>query len=107
MAPVKRPHVQYECEDSDAVSIRLSMLRLDDVVFAGVWGEVLTRIYQHLGQESPFYITIMVTHANGSSGYVPDDAYNQVTYDIVTSHLKPGCAKNGIVNGFLDMLGSQ
>jgi hypothetical protein len=49
----------------------------------------------------------MVTHANGSSGYIPDDAaYDQVSYEITTTRLKPGCAEDAIVNGILD-LGSK
>ena len=47
----------------------------------------------------------MVTHANGSSGYIPDEAaYSQISYEITTSRLKPGCAEDGIVNGFLEMM---
>ena len=47
----------------------------------------------------------MVTHANGSSGYIPSDtAFDRISYEITTSHLKPGCAENAIVNGFLDMI---
>jgi hypothetical protein len=47
----------------------------------------------------------MVTHANGSSGYIPNDAaFDQISYEITTSHLKPGCAENAIVNGLLDMI---
>jgi hypothetical protein len=108
VVPGQRSRAEYQWEDSDPVNIRLSMLRLDDVVFAGVSGELLTRIYQHLKRQSPFNATVMVTHANGSSGYIPDDdAYNEVSYEIVTSHLKPGCAENAIVNGFLDMMEAQ
>ena len=48
----------------------------------------------------------MVTHANGSSGYIPDDAaFHQVSYEITTSHLKPGCAENAIVNGVVKQIG--
>jgi neutral ceramidase len=44
-------------------------------------------------------------HANGSSGYIPDDAaFQQISYEITTSHLKPGCAENAIVNGFLSLM---
>jgi len=47
----------------------------------------------------------MLTHANGSSGYIPNDAaYEQASYEITTNHLKPGCAENALVNGFLDMM---
>ncbi len=30
--------------------------------------------HQHLRKVSPFTLTVMVTHANGSIGYIPDDA---------------------------------
>ena len=52
----------------------------------------------------PSQYTVMVTHANGSSGYIPDDAaFEQVSYEITTSRLRPGCAENAIVNGFLKL----
>ena len=97
----------FKFEDSDPVNIRLSLLRINEVAVAGVSGEVLTQIYQHLMRETPLSHTIMVTHANGSSGYIPDDAaYDQVSYEITTTRLKPGCAEDAIVNGILD-LGSK
>jgi len=108
VAPGPTPRAQYTFEDADPVSIRLSLLRINDVVLAGVSGEVFTRIFLHLKKESPFNHTIMVTHANGSSGYIPsDDAFDPVSYENTASHLKPGCAENGIVNGFLEMMGSE
>jgi hypothetical protein len=61
-----------------------------------------------LKRESPFNDTVMVTHANGSSGYIPsDDAFDQISYEITTSRLKPGCAETGIVNGLLEMMGAE
>jgi hypothetical protein len=108
LEPGDRPRADYKWEDSDPVNIRLSLLKLNDVALAGVSGEVFIHIYQRLKHESPFNDTIMVTHANGSSGYIPnDDAFDQVSYEITTSRLKRGCAENGIVNGFLEMMGSQ
>ena len=79
---------------------------LNKIALAGVSGEVLTPIFQRLKKESPFTDTIMVTHANGLSGYIPDDAaYKEGGYEVVSgSKLKPGCAEGGIVNGFLDMM---
>jgi hypothetical protein len=83
-------------------------LKVNDVALTGVSGEVFTHIYQHLKKESPFNGTIMVTHANGSSGYIPsDDAFDHISYENTVSHLKPGCAENGIVNGLLEMMRSQ
>ena len=76
-----------------------------NIALAGVSGEVFTLIHQHLKQESPFRNTIMVTHANGASGYIPNDAgFEQISYEVTTSRLKPGCAENAIVNGFLDLM---
>jgi hypothetical protein len=103
--PGPRPRKEYTFTDAGPVNIRLSLLMLNEVALTGVSGEVLTMIHQRLKQESPFSHTLMVTHTNGSSGYIPDDAaFNQVSYEITTSHLKPGCAENAIVNGFLGMM---
>lgn len=87
------------------MSIRLSLLVIKDIAIAGVSGEVLTNISLRLKRESPFNRTVMVTHANGSSGYLPDDAaYDQVSYEITATRVKRGCAENAIVNGFLEMM---
>ena len=100
-----RPRTEYQFADADPVNIRLGLVMIDNVALAGVSGEVFTQIAQHLRKESPFQQTIMVTHANGSSGYIPSDAaFDQVGYEVTTSRLKPGCAENAIVNGFLDLM---
>jgi len=99
------PRADYKFKDSSPVNIRLSLLMLNKIAVAGVSGEVLTPIFQRLKKESPFTDTIMVTHANGLSDYIPNDAaYSQLGYEVVSSGLKPGCAESGIVNGFLDMM---
>ncbi len=104
--PGPRPRKDYKFEDAEPVDIRLSVLTIGEIALAGVSGEVLTPIYLHLKQQSPVRQTIMVTHANGSSGYIPDDAsFDQVSYEITTSRLKPGCAENAIVNGLVGLMG--
>ena len=68
---------------------------------AGVSGEVLTMINEHLKKAVPSRHVVMVTHANGSSGYIPDDAaFAQVSYEITTTRLKPGCAETAIMDDF-------
>ncbi len=99
------PGREYKFEDSDPVAIRLSLVVINDIAIAGVSGEVLTNIGVRLKKESPFNRTIMITHCNGSSGYIPDDAaYDQVSYEIATTRLKRGCAEDAIVNGFMAMM---
>lgn len=99
------PRKEYKFESASPVSIRLSLLMLNHVALAGVSGEVFTPIYFHLKEKSPFRNTIMVTHANGASGYIPNDAaFNDISYEITTSHLSPGCAEDAIVNGLTGMM---
>jgi hypothetical protein len=103
--PGPTPRPEYKFADSDPVNIRLGLIMIGDVALAGVSGEVLTPIALRLKRESPFPQTIMITHANGSSGYIPnDDAYGQISYEITASRLKPGCAENEIVNGLLGLM---
>jgi hypothetical protein len=101
------PNREYKIEDADPVPIRLSLLVINDIAIAGVSGEVLTNIWLRLKREFPFSRTVMVTHCNGSSGYLPDDAaYDQVSYEIVATRVKRGCAEDAIVNGFAEMMAS-
>jgi neutral ceramidase len=103
--PRRRKDLNYEFLDADPVDIRLSVLMINHIAFAGVSGEVLTMIGTRLKKESPFRQTMMVTNCNGSSGYLPDDAaYDQISYEIVTTHVKRGCAEKVIVNGLLELM---
>ena len=99
------PRKVYKWEESDPVSIRLSLLMINDIALAGVSGEVMTMIHEHLKKKSTSSRPVMVTHANGSNGYIPDDAaFEQISYEITTSRLKPGCAENAIVDGFFNLM---
>jgi hypothetical protein len=103
--PGPTPRAEYKFSDTDPVSIRLGLLTINDIALAGVSGEVFTLISRRLQRESPFAHTVMVTHTNGSSGYIPNDAaFDPVSYEVTASRLKPGCAEDGIVNGFLKMM---
>lgn len=103
--PGPLPRKEYQWEDSGPVNIRLSLLIINDIALAGVSGEVLTMIHEHLKKRVTSSRIVMVTHANGSSGYIPDDAaFEQISYEITTSHLKPGCAENAIVDGFFNLM---
>ena len=103
--PGPTPRADYRFSDADPVPIRLRLLTIDRVALAGVSGEVFTLIAQRLKKESPFTHTVMLTHTNGSSGYIPNDAaFDPVSYEVTASRLKPGCAEDAIVNGFLDLM---
>jgi hypothetical protein len=60
-----------------------------------------------LKEQSPLANTFVVTLANGmaNSGYIPNDAaFGALTFQVLGSRLKPGCAETAIVNGLLDLL---
>jgi len=106
--PGPTPRAEYKFNDADSVSIRLSLLMINDIALAGVSGEVFTLIAQRLQKASPARHTVMVTHTNGSSGYIPNDAaFEPVSYEVTASRLKPGCAEGAIVKGFLELIGGR
>ena len=55
-----------------------------------------SQIGMRLKAEAPASKTLMVTLANGSagSGYIySDEAYSHLTFQVIGSRLKPGCAE--------------
>jgi neutral ceramidase len=96
-------------EDGDPVNIRLGAMRIGNIELTSVDAEIYTEIAQRLKRESPFANTFMVTLANGAanSGYIPNDAATgALTFQVLGSRLKPGCAETAIVNGLLDLMGT-
>ena len=94
-------------KDAGPVEIRLGLLRLGEVMIGAVNAEVFNPIAQRLKQESPYKATMMATLTNGSarSGYIPDDAsFGKLTFEVLSSRLKPGCAESAIVNGLLGLI---
>ena len=96
-----------EYEEAGPVDIRLSLLRLGDIMIGGVNAEVFNLIAQRLKHESPHAQTMLATLTNGSarSGYIPNDAaYGMYTFEVLSSRLQPGCAESAIVDGILDLM---
>jgi hypothetical protein len=93
--------------DGDPVNIRLGVLRIGSIALASVDAELYSEIGQRLKRESSMANTVMVTLANGmaNSGYIPNDmASGALTFQVLGSRLKPGCAESAIVNGLLDLI---
>jgi hypothetical protein len=89
------------------VNLKVGLLRLGDLNFVKVNGEVYTNIGLKLKANAPASKTIIVTLANGAanSGYIySDDAYSHLTFQVIGSRLKPGCAENRIVNTAIDLM---
>ena len=94
-------------KDGPDVTLKVGVLRLGEIVFAWVNGEVYSQIGMRLKAEAPASKTLMVTLANGSagSGYIySDEAYSHLTFQVIGSRLKPGCAEAKIVSTAVDLM---
>ena len=89
------------------VNLKVGLLRIGDINFATVNGEIYSQIAIRLKANAPANKTIVVTLANGmaNSGYIySDEAYSHLTFQVIGSRLKPGCAATKIVSTALDLM---
>jgi neutral ceramidase len=94
-------------KDGPDVNLKVGLLRVGDIHFTTVNGEVYSEIATRLKAEAPASKTIVVTLANGfaNSGYIYSDAaYSHLTFQVIGSRLKPGCAEGKIVSTALDLM---
>ncbi len=93
-----------ESVKDDSLMIRLSAIRIGHVVLTGVSGEVFHEISLKMRAQSPYTNTFMVTHCNGSSGYlVTDETYTIGGYEANSTRAKSG-AEKAIIDNLLDMI---
>jgi len=96
------PRESYE--PGPDVRVRLSALRVGDVIFAGVSGELFTQIGMQIKALSPYKNTFIITHCNGSSGYlVTDDAYAKGGYEVMATRVMSG-AEQEITENLVEMI---
>jgi len=94
-------------KDGPDVPIRIGMLGIGDVALTHVDAEIYTLIGQRIKHQSPMAHTMVVVIADGRSpsGYIPDDAsFSHLTFQVLASHLKVGCAEDSISNGLSEMV---
>ena len=106
-----------ESKKDDSLQVRLSAIKIGNIVLTGVSGEVFNQISVKMRKQSPYAFTLMITHCNGSSGYlVSEDAYTKagVTgshdkyvptggYEVNSTSVKTG-AEKAIINNLLEMI---
>jgi hypothetical protein len=67
-------------------SLNVTVARVGDIAFVGLGGEVLTEIGLAIKAASPFKQTFIITHCNGSAGYLaPQHLYVEQGYEIKSS----------------------
>jgi hypothetical protein len=76
------------------VEIRLTALKIGDLILCGISGELMTEIGMEIKRQSPYSGTLVVTHCNGSSGYIcTDKSFKEGGYEIKVTKLMPGAEK--------------
>jgi len=94
-------------KDGPDVNLKVGLLRIGDINFVTVNGEVYSKIALKLKDAAPASKTIVVTLANGAanSGYIySDDAYSHLSFQVIGSRLKPGCAEGQIISTAVDLM---
>jgi neutral ceramidase len=81
-------------------------MKIGDLVLFGISGELMTEMGMQIKKKSRYPNTIIVTHCNGSSGYIcTDKAFTEGGYETKVSRLMPGAEKQ-LVNKCLQMIHS-
>ena len=90
--------------ENDSLKVRLSVVKIGNIILTGVSGEVFNEISVKMRNQSPYAFSLMITHCNGSSGYlITDAAYAEGGYEVRTTRVKPG-AEKAIVENLLAMI---
>ncbi|MEX2234810.1 MAG: neutral/alkaline non-lysosomal ceramidase N-terminal domain-containing protein [Cyclobacteriaceae bacterium] len=95
---------QPKSTEDGFLKIRLSALRIGNIILTGVSGEVFNEISVKMRKQSPYSNTFMITHCNGSSGYlVTDAAYAEGGYEVGSTRAKSG-AEKAVIDNLLEMI---
>lgn len=95
---------QPNSTENDSLKVRLTVVKIGNIVLTGVSGEVFNEISVKMRNQSPYANTFMVTHCNGSSGYlVTDSAYAEGGYEVSSTRAKSG-AETAIIDTLLSMM---
>jgi neutral ceramidase len=71
----------------------ITVAKVGNIAFVGLGGEVLTEIGMSIKAASPFKHTFVITHCNGSAGYLPPEhLYVEGGYEINSSPFGPKAA---------------
>ncbi len=86
------------------VDVRLTLLRVGNILFAGISGEVFSEIGVQIKKLSPFKYTYVLGHCNGASGYlITDVAYQEGGFELSATRVMSG-AELGIISNFIEMI---
>ena len=84
-----------EVENETTIPVNITAAKIgDDVAFIGFNVEMLTEIGMAIKAGSPFKNTFIITHCNGSSGYLPQaEIYKEGGYEVNSTRFEIGSAE--------------
>ncbi len=89
--------LRYEGTDRIRNQLYITAACIGDIGFVGFSGEVATEIGMTIKTSSPFKYTFVITHCNGSTGYIcPEYQYREGGYEVGSSRFAPGAAEMAI-----------
>ncbi len=86
---------QTEIPQPSTVPVNITVARIgDEVAFVGFNVEMLTEIGMEIKSASPFKNTFIITHCNGSSGYLPPaELYKEGGYEVTSTRFEIGSSE--------------
>jgi hypothetical protein len=110
-------YLQPDSKKDNDLIVRLSAIKIGNIVLTAISGELFNQISVKMRNQSPYSDTFMITHCNGSSGYlVTDDAFPKEDtngsadkyhpaggYEINSTRARPG-AEKVIIDNLLEMI---
>jgi len=91
--PAKPPEAGSTEKKRDSIPLNVTVARMGDIAFVGLGAEVFTEIGMAIKAGSPCERTFVITHCNGSAGYLPTkDVYVQDGYEVKSSRFAPQAA---------------
>lgn len=93
-----------ELKKKENLEVRLSAVKIGNIVMTGVNGEVFNQISVKMRNRSPYTYTFMIAHCNGSVGYlVEDESIPFGGYEVRSTRAESGTEK-GIIEGLLELI---
>jgi hypothetical protein len=87
-------------------NINLTVCKIGNFVFSGISGEVMNEIGMQIKKSSPYQGTFIITHCNGTSGYIcTDKAYQEGGYEVQVTRFWPG-VENAVTHNVTEMINS-
>jgi neutral ceramidase len=81
-------------------------VKIDDLVLLGISGELMTEMGMEVKKESRYLATVIITHCNGSNGYICTyKAFSEGGYEVKVSRLMPEVEKP-LIRKCMDMIHS-